>query len=55
MNKITLKQNTVTRIDQNAAAIYLTSLNSETGRRTMRQVLNVCAGLLSDNADALIV
>ena len=54
MNKITLKQNTVARIDQNAAAIYLTSLNSETGRRTMRQVLNVCAGLLSDNADALM-
>ena len=54
MNKIILtdKKN-VTRIDQNAAAIYLTSLNSESGRRTMRQVLNVCAGLLSDNADAL--
>jgi len=53
VNKITLKQNSVTRIDQNAAVIYLTSLNSESGRRTMRQVLNVCAGLLSDNADAI--
>ncbi len=54
MNKIVLTTSkTVARIDQNAAAIYLTSLNSESGRRTMRQVLNVCAGLLSDNADAL--
>lgn len=53
MNKLTLTQTTVTRLDQNAAAIYLTSLNSESGRRTMRQVLNVCAGLLSDNADAI--
>ncbi len=53
MQQIILKQNSVTRLDQNAAAIYLTSLNSESGRRTMRQALNVCAGLLSDNADAL--
>jgi len=54
MNKIILtnKANAV-RLDQNAAAMYLTSLNSEAGRRTMRQALNVCAGLLSDNADAL--
>ena len=53
MNKITLQNNDLARIDQNAAAIYLTSLNSESGRRTMRQALNVCAGLLSTNADAL--
>lgn len=53
MNKIILRNNDVTRIDQNAAAIYLTSLNSEAGRRTMRQALNVCAGLLSNEADAI--
>jgi site-specific recombinase XerD len=53
MNKITLTNNKAARLDQNAAAIYLTSLNSEAGRRTMRQALNVCAGLLSENADAL--
>ncbi len=53
MNKIALQNNDVARIDQNAAAIYLTSLNSESGRRTMRQALNVCAGLLSSDANAL--
>jgi site-specific recombinase XerD len=55
MNKITVtNKKTIDRIDQNAAAIYLTSLNSEAGRRTMRQALNLCAGLLSSgNADAL--
>jgi site-specific recombinase XerD len=53
MNKITLKTKDLARLDHNAAAIYLTSLNSESGRRTMRQALNVCAGLLSTNADAL--
>jgi integrase len=53
MKQITVtNKKDVARIDQNAAAIYLTSLNSEAGRRTMRQALNVCAGLLSDNADA---
>jgi len=52
MNKIILKSKDLARIDQNAAAIYLTSLNSESGRRTMAQALNVCAGLLSDNASA---
>lgn len=44
--------NNIERIDQNAAAIYLTSLNSEAGRRTMKQALNVCAGLLSQDANA---
>lgn len=55
MNKIivTNKKN-LDRVDTNAAAIYLTSLNSEAGRRSMRQALNLCAGLLSaGNADAL--
>lgn len=53
MKKITVTdKKTIARIDQNAAAIYLTSLNSEAGRRTMAQALNVCAGLLSSNADA---
>lgn len=54
MNQLTLTdKKTIERFDQNAAAIYLTSLNSDAGRRTMRQALNLCAGLLSDNADAL--
>jgi site-specific recombinase XerD len=53
MNKLTVTNNKAARLDQNAAAMYLTSLNSEAGRRTMAQALNVCAGLLSDNADAL--
>ena len=54
MNKITVtNRKNLARLDQNAAAIYLTSLNSEAGRRTMRQALNLCAGLLSENADAL--
>lgn len=53
MNDITLTNAKDLRIDQNAAAIYLTSLNSEVGRASMRQALNYCAGLLSDNADAL--
>jgi site-specific recombinase XerD len=54
MNKITVtNKKDLARLDQNPAAIYLTSLNSEAGRRTMRQALNVCAGLLSSEADAL--
>jgi site-specific recombinase XerD len=54
MNKLTVtNKKNLARLDQNAAAIYLTSLNSEAGRRTMRQALNLCAGLLSENADAL--
>jgi len=55
MNKITVtNKKDLARIDQNAAAIYLTSLNSESGRASMRQALNLCAGLLSSgNADAL--
>lgn len=53
MNKITLQNKDLARLDHNAAAIYLTSLNSESGRRTMRQALNVCAGLLSNDANAL--
>jgi len=55
MNKITVtNKSNLARVDQNAAAIYLTGLNSEAGRRTMRQALNLCAGLLSSGkADAL--
>jgi len=52
MNKIILQNNDVARLDQNAAAIYLTSLNSEAGRRTMRQALNVCTSLLSSDSNA---
>ena len=53
MNKIVLKnKKDLARLDQNPAAIYLTSLNSEGGRRTMKQALNVCAGLLSSDANA---
>jgi site-specific recombinase XerD len=41
-------------IDQNPAVVYLVSLRTDTGRRTMRQVLNLCANLLSGGeADAL--
>ena len=54
MNNIILTNETnAARLDQSAAAMYLTSLNSDAGRRTMAQALNVCAGLMSDNADAL--
>ena len=54
MNGMTVtNKKRLARLDQNPAAIYLTSLNSDTGRRTMRQVLNVCAGLLSDDANAI--
>jgi len=42
------------RIDRNPAAVYLASMNSEVGRRTMRQALNLCADWLSaGQADAL--
>jgi site-specific recombinase XerD len=40
------------RIDENPSAIYLAGLK-ESGRRSMRQVLNLVAGLLTGNADAL--
>lgn len=55
MNKITVTDKTnIDRLDQNAAAVYLASMNSEAGRRTMRQALNLCAGWLSaGEADAL--
>lgn len=52
MNKLTVTNNKAARLDQSAAAMYLTSLNSDAGRRTMAQALNVCAGLVSDNANA---
>lgn len=55
MNKITVtNKKDLARLDRNSAAVYLASMNSEAGRRTMRQALNLCAGLLSSgNADAL--
>lgn len=37
-------------LDQNPAAVYLMQLNSETGRRTQRQALDVMAGLMSGGA-----
>jgi site-specific recombinase XerD len=41
-------------LDQNPAAVYLAGLNTESGRRTMRQALNAIAGMLSgDQANAL--
>jgi site-specific recombinase XerD len=53
MNKITVtNKKNLARVDTNAAAVYLTSMNSEVGRVSMCQALNTCAGLLSDNADA---
>jgi site-specific recombinase XerD len=39
-------------IDENPAAIYLAGLK-ESGRRSMRQVLNLVAGLLTGDSDAL--
>lgn len=55
MNKITVtNKKNLDRVDQNAAAVYLASMNSDAGRRTMRQALNLCAGWLSSgSADAL--
>lgn len=54
MNQLTIKgKSDAARLDRNPAAIYLSSLNSEAGRRSMRQALNVCAGLLSEDANAI--
>jgi integrase/recombinase XerD len=53
MNQIVQNERQM-QIDQNPAAVYLASLRADTGRRTMRQVLNLVAGLLSGGeADAL--
>jgi integrase/recombinase XerD len=54
MNEIVQTERQPIQIDQNPAAVYLASLRADTGRRTMRQVLNLVAGLLSGGeADAL--
>ncbi len=50
---IPTKASKAIRIDQNAAAIYVASLGSESGRRTMSQVLNLIAGMMASGADAL--
>jgi site-specific recombinase XerD len=41
------------QLDRNPAAIYVTSLASDNGRRTMAQVLNLIAGMVSNGADML--
>lgn len=53
MNAIITRANNTIQIDNNAAAIYVASLASENGRRTMMQVLNLIAGMMSSGADAL--
>ena len=47
MDKIILKQTNVTRLEHNAAAMYLVGL-SETGRYTMRQALNQIAVMMTN-------
>jgi site-specific recombinase XerD len=50
---IVAKTGSAIQIDQNAAAIYVASLGSESGRRTMFQALNLIAGSISKNTNAL--
>ena len=52
-NQIVRTEPKAIRIDNNAAAIYVASLGSESGRRTMTQVLNLMANELQTGADAL--
>jgi site-specific recombinase XerD len=54
-NQIITKASKAIQIDHNAAAIYVASLGSESGRRTMLQVLNVIAGSISSNDNALSI
>ena len=42
-------------LDQNPAAVYLASLESEGSRRNQKAALDMIAGLLTDNADAFSV
>ena len=46
-------QNSLDRIDQNAAAMYLVGL-SESGRYTMKHTLDLVAGMMTGEANALI-
>jgi site-specific recombinase XerD len=52
-NAIIAQASSEIQIDQNAAAIYIASLGSESGRRTMLQVLNLIAGSISRNENAM--
>lgn len=53
INPVLISPSQTRPLDQNPAAVYLATLRP-TGRRTMRQALNLMAGLLSDGqADAL--
>jgi site-specific recombinase XerD len=47
-NQIIPTSSKAIRVDQNAAAIYVASLASDNGRRTMLQVLNLIAGMVSN-------
>jgi len=40
-------------LDQQPAAVYLAGLNSDTGRRSQKQALDLIAGLLTGNSDCL--
>lgn len=46
-------QNSLDRIDQNAAAMYLVGL-SESGRYTMKHTLDLVAGMMTGEANALV-
>ncbi|MCX6060338.1 MAG: tyrosine-type recombinase/integrase [Chloroflexi bacterium] len=54
MNKIiTTNQSNVIQLDQNPAAIYIASLASKSGQRTMMQVLNLMAWMLDEDKNML--
>lgn len=53
MNKIIATKSNSIQLDHNAAAIYVTSLASKSGQRTMTQVLNLMAWMLDENKDML--
>jgi len=54
MNKIiTTNKSKAIQLDQNPAAIYVASLASKSGQRTMMQVLNLMAWMLDENKNML--